>query len=299
MRLIRWSVASEKWLSCFRGWLVAVAFFFSFHPKSCESQHKELLFFTQSFLTSAPGWAKKQHPRNSHISWALPLIRKMKQFRQQPSFSLPLNSSKRQVPILGLSRPLNPVILTPCSRRQDIPDLGPSLRSSPVFFRTVESEAEMKGEGREENENAGEKRDGDRQRWCSEVQHVFKYATVISLAVFTPPNPFQPTAGITGTPCPFTLKTSASRHRGRGICLSAVEGRRRTRTRRVAGRKESSHMGKVCQETQLCVLGASLLTDRRRHTHTHTLLYAVPAVRDGYVWVLCRLVARMEDDTQD
>lgn len=54
----------------------------------------------------------------------LPLlqIRKMKQFRQQPSLSLPSNSSKRWVPILGLSRPLNPVILTPCSWRQDIPD---------------------------------------------------------------------------------------------------------------------------------------------------------------------------------
>lgn len=152
---------------------------FSFHLKPSESQHKELLFFTQSFLTSAPGWAKKQHPRNSQISWALPLIRKMKQFRQQPSLSLPSNSSKRGVPILGLSRPLNPVILTPCSRRQDIPDPGPSLRSSPVCFRVVESEAEMKGEGEEEDDDdEEEKRDWDRQRLSTDVQYVFKYAIV-------------------------------------------------------------------------------------------------------------------------
>lgn len=172
-------IAKKKTTIMFAG-MIGHRFFF--HLKLSESQHKELLFFTQSFLTSAPGWAKKQHPRNFQISWALPLIRKMKQFRQQPSLSLPSNSSKRRVPILGLSRPLNPVILTPCSRRQDIPDPGRSLRSSPVCFRVVESEAEMKGEGEEEEEEE-EKRDWDEPRLSRDVQYVFKYAIVIYFVV--------------------------------------------------------------------------------------------------------------------
>lgn len=74
---------------------------------------------------------KKQHLRNSQISKALFQIRKIKHFRQQPPFTLPSDSSnshfwKCRVLIRGLSRPLNPVILTPCGRQHDIPDLrGP------------------------------------------------------------------------------------------------------------------------------------------------------------------------------
>lgn len=106
------------------------------------------------------------------LNRALLQISTISHFRQQPSFTVPLNSSnsqmwKRWVPIWGLSRPLSPVILTPCSRQHDIPDLRgplwsnplethffllsflrpPSLLRSFLCFRVRASEEGMKGEG--------------------------------------------------------------------------------------------------------------------------------------------------------
>lgn len=137
-----------------------------------------------------------------------------------------------------------------------------------------------------------------RERLSSGVRYVFKYTIIVYFIlhltiVFTPLfiDLFQQTVGIIKTLCPSIFRTTASRHTEHRVCLSAVEGRRLTWTEWQEGRKESSHIGKVCQETQLYVLGASPLTDTRSHTHTHTLLHALPVVRDGYVCVLCRLVA--------
>lgn len=88
----------------------------------------------QRWCSFNPHPMKKQHPGIPQLSQALPQIREIKHFRQQPPLTHPLDSSnshfsKCWVLIWGLSRPLNPVILTPCSHRHDIPDLGGPLET--------------------------------------------------------------------------------------------------------------------------------------------------------------------------
>lgn len=144
------------------------------HSSKCFEWHLICRQPKQRWSSFNPHPMEKQHPRNSQISQALPQIRKIKHFRQQPPFTRPLDSSnshfsKCWVLVWGLSRPLNPVILTPCSQRHDIPDLsGPlethfnllsfllwlhppartrSLRRSVVCFGVRELEEEIRSEG--------------------------------------------------------------------------------------------------------------------------------------------------------
>lgn len=114
---------------------------------------------------------KKQHLRNSQISQALFQIRKIKHFRQQPPFTLPLDSSNSHfwkcsyTRSLQTNKPSDLDPLRPTARHSWPPRsignpllpafipsappsaLPPSGAPSFVCFRVREPEGEMKGEG--------------------------------------------------------------------------------------------------------------------------------------------------------